>query len=91
MAEGQLGLFGEAPPKPTCALHGPAYICTACGSGGTDGLGFLHRQVCGGRIPLRRCRGCQQLRTAGGWNHKDYFHCLGCIPLGSAAVPPDPF
>lgn len=96
MAEAQLGLFGEAPAKELAELcpekHPRAYICRACSSSGdTDHSGFLHRQVCKGRIPLRRCRGCQQLRTPGTWNHKDYFHCTTCIPLGSAAVPPDPF
>jgi hypothetical protein len=76
----------------SCAHHPPAYICRACSSSGdTDATGFLHRQVCEKRIPLRRCRGCQQLRSPGRWNHKDYFHCTDCIPLGSAAVPADPF
>jgi hypothetical protein len=62
--------------------HGPQYICPACGSGGTDACGFLHRQVCGGRIPLRACRGCGKLATHGAWNHADYWHCLACVPLG---------
>ncbi len=95
MADAQLGLFGAEPargnsavtapePEPCLLGHSAAYICPACAeSGDTDGCGFLHRQVCKGRIPLRACRGCGKLATHGGWNHADYFHCLACVPLGS--------
>ncbi len=86
--EPQLGLFELTPVEEyaeACLLgHGPSFICPACAeSGDTDGCGFLHRQVCKGRIPLRACRGCGALKTHGGWNHADYFHCLECVPLGS--------
>lgn len=85
--------FGDDQPcecdtliKPGCA-HTRAFICPACAdSGDTDGCGFLHRQVCKGRIPLRACRGCGKLRTHGTWNHADWFHCLECVPLGSKKV-----
>jgi hypothetical protein len=96
VADAQLGLFGAAPQakqreRPelaeveACMLgHDPAYICPACAAcGDTDSCGFLHRQVCQGRIPLRACRGCGKLKTHGTWNHADYFHCLECVPLGS--------
>jgi hypothetical protein len=85
VTEPQLSLFAPEPEPAVeeCMLgHGPEYICRACGSGGTDGCGFLHRQVCGGRIPLRACRGCGKLKTHGGWSHATYFFCLECKPLG---------
>ncbi len=70
--------------EPCMLGHDPAYICPACADcGDTDGCGFLHRQVCKGRIPLRACRGCGKLKTHGTWNHADWFHCLECVPLGT--------
>ena len=74
----------ELAEEPCLLGHSSAYICPACAEcGDTDGCGFLHRQVCGGRIPLRACRGCGKLRTHGGWNHASYFYCVDCRPLGS--------
>lgn len=80
----QLDLFAAPAPSgpPQCPHHGPAYICPSCAEcGDTDGCGFLHRQVCGGRIPLRACRQCGQLRSHGRWNHADWWRCIDCVPL----------
>lgn len=74
-------------PEPCFTGHAAAFICPACAEcGDTDGCGFLHRQVCGGRIPLRACKGCGKLKTHGTWNHADWFHCLECVPLGQKKV-----
>jgi len=74
----------ECAPEEPCMLgHSAAYICPACADcGDTDGCGFLHRQVCKGRIPLRACRQCGKLKTHGGWSHSTYWFCLECKPLG---------
>jgi hypothetical protein len=72
------------PALAPCPHHGPEFICPSCADcGDTDGCGFLHRQVCGGRIPLRACRQCGQLRTHGRWSHATWWFCLDCRPLGA--------
>ncbi len=77
----QLALFGASPAR--CTLHGPGNVCEACPERfATDHTGFVHRDDCRGRIPLRKCHRCGELTTPGNWNHADWFHCLRCVPLG---------
>lgn len=84
----QLDLFA-APPAPACPHHGPEYVCELEGLE-TSGTGFVHPSLCKGRIPLRMCHQCGELKSPGHCNHKDYWCCLACVPLGTVSdyVPP---
>ena len=69
-----------------CSHHGPGYVCEFCPAAyHTDGLGFVHPSECAGRLALRRCARCLEMRTAGRWNHATSFAtlgvCLDCVPL----------
>lgn len=82
---GESGTMPDVDPAPAapapCPHHGPEFICPHCAEcGDTNGLGFLHRAVCGGRTPLRACAQCGQLHGMGTWNHSDWFRCLDCAP-----------
>ncbi len=80
----QLDMFAAPAPPPVCPHHDERHVCVECLPGAcTDGLGFIHRIDAKGKLPLRRCEGCKRLRTPGHWNHRDYFHCVECVPLGS--------
>jgi len=77
-------------PEPQCPHHAPNYVCVLClPHATTDGLGFIHRSESAGKLPLRRCKECGQLRTPGHWSHSTYWYCLGCRPLGSKKDPQD--
>jgi hypothetical protein len=90
----QLGLFGDpparantavtAPPAEVCAHHGPEFVCSMCPAGyATDSTGFVHTSLLKGRVALRVCQRCVKLRSAGRWNHADWWHCADCQPLGT--------
>jgi hypothetical protein len=85
---GQLDLFG-APAAPACPHHDAHHVCEFEGLD-TDGSGFVHRAECKGRIPLRMCHGCGEMVSPGRWNHRDFWQCLKCVPLGTVSghVPP---
>jgi hypothetical protein len=82
----QFDLFG-APPAPSCPHHDAHHVCEFEGLD-TSGTGFVHPQLCKGRIPLRRCHGCGELRSPGRWNHRDYWRCIECQPLGTMGECP---
>lgn len=68
----------------TCPLHDAAHVCEDCPEPlDTDASGFVHRGDCRGRIALRTCERCGELRSPGRWNHGRGDVCLECVPLGA--------
>lgn len=84
--KGQKSSFRRAPDVSPCPFHGAESCCVSCAPGGTDGWGFPHRQVCGGRRPLQRCGHCDKLVGRIEWVHepggkpgaKMFFGCAHC-------------
>lgn len=79
----QLDLFAAPPAPLSCPLHDDHHVCGSCPQlYDEDHSGFVHRLDCAGRIPLRPCQHCGELRSPGRWNHRDWYHCVECVPLG---------
>jgi hypothetical protein len=63
----------------SCPHHDAAHVCSRCPERyDTDGQGFVHRHDCKGRVALRECRSCKQLKTKPEWSLIDWFRCAEC-------------
>jgi hypothetical protein len=64
--------------------HGPEFVCSLCPEPlATDATGFVHPSLLRRRVALRVCVACCKLRSAGRWNHADWWRCTDCQPLGT--------
>ena len=72
----------------TCVHHTAAFVCDRCPERyDTDGRGFVHRQLLAGRVALRECRGCKQLKSKAEWSLVDWFRCAACASPVPGLVP----
>jgi hypothetical protein len=77
----QLGLTGLQATAKACPLHDAAHVCVLCPERyATDPLGFVHPGLLKGRVPLRQCEGCKQMKTRAEWSGPggDWFKCAEC-------------
>ena len=63
-----------------CTDHGPEFVCEDEGYS-TDGRGFVHKTHLAGRVPLRRCARCGELKSLGEWAENYFSTCKPCQKL----------